>query len=89
MLLRSCPELFWERDENNQTLFHAAIIYRQVHVFNLIYNVGTVRDYIIRLVDNEHNSMLPLAGKLPPMERRGAPQANLQMQREILWFKVF
>ena len=89
MLLRFCPDLLWECDENNRSLFHVAVIYRQVHVFNLIYNVGTVRDCIIGNVDNEHNSMLHLAGMLAPMERLGAPRANLQMQREILWFKVF
>ena len=89
VLLRFCPDLLWECDENNRSLFHVAVIYRQVHVFNLIYNVGTVRDCIIGNVDNEHNSMLHLAGMLPPMERLGAPRANLQMQREILWFKVF
>jgi len=89
VLLRSCPELFWEWDEKNRTLFHVAIIYRQVHVFNLIYNLGTVRDYIIGFIVNERNSMLHLAGMLPATERLGAPRANLQMQREILWFKVF
>ncbi|XP_030942869.1 ankyrin repeat-containing protein ITN1-like [Quercus lobata] len=87
VLLRSCPELFWEWDEKNRTLFHVAIIYRQVHVFNLIYNLGTVRDYIIGFIVNERNSMLHLAGMLPATERLGALRANLQMQREILWFK--
>ena len=89
VLLHHKPDLLWQLNENNQTIFHVAVLYRQVHVFNLIYNVGTFKDYLVGYVDNEGNSMLHLAGQLPQPERLGALRANIQMQREILWFKVF
>ncbi|XP_050261975.1 ankyrin repeat-containing protein ITN1-like isoform X2 [Quercus robur] len=45
------------------------------------------KDYIVGNVDVDKNNMLHLAGMLPLAERLGAPRANLQMQRELLWFK--
>ncbi len=89
LLLRKYPDLLWEVNEKQQSVFHVAVLHRQVHVFNLIYNVAAVKDYIVGNIDIDQNNMLHLAGKLPHVERLGAPRANLQMQRELLWFKVF
>ena len=89
LLLRKYPDLIWEVDEKGRSVFHVAVVHRQEHIFNLIYNIGTMKDYIVGNDDKDGNNMLHLAGMLPPVERLGAPRANLQMQRELLWFKVF
>ena len=89
VLLCKYPDLLWEVNEKKQSVFHVAVLHRQVHVFNLIYNIAAVKDYIVGNIDIDQNNMLHLAGKLPHVERLGAPRANLQMQRELLWFKVF
>ncbi|KAG2668057.1 hypothetical protein I3760_15G142700 [Carya illinoinensis] len=88
--LRTFPGLIWARNERKRSVFHIAIIYRQENVFNLIYNIGAVKDYLVGSKDSNGNNMRRLAGMLPnhDQERLGAPRANLQMQRELLWFKV-
>ena len=89
VLLCKYPDLLWEVDENGRSVFHVAIMYRQEHIFNLIYNIGTMKDYIEGNTDKDGNNMLHLVGMLPDVGRLGAPRANLQMQRELLWYKVF
>jgi hypothetical protein len=89
VLLRKYPDLLWEVDEKGRSIFHVAVVHRQENIFNLIYNIGTMKDYIVGNADKDGNNMLHLAGMLPHVERLGAPRANLQMQRELLWFKVF
>ena len=89
LLLCKYPDLLWEVNDKAQSVFHVAILHRQVHVFNLIENIAAVKDYIVGNIDVDKNNMLHLAGLLPQVERLGAPRANLQMQRELLWFKVF
>ncbi|XP_050261978.1 ankyrin repeat-containing protein NPR4-like [Quercus robur] len=88
LLLCKYPDLLWELNDKAQSVFHVAVLHRQVHVFNLIENIAAVKDYIVGNIDDDKNNMLHLAGKLPPVERLGAPRANLQMQRELLWFKA-
>ena len=89
LLLCKYPDLLWEVNDKAQSVFHVAVLHRQVHVFNLIENIAAVKDYIVGNIDDDENNMLHLAGLLPQVERLGAPRANLQMQRELLWFKVF
>ncbi|KAK9989410.1 hypothetical protein SO802_029649 [Lithocarpus litseifolius] len=88
LLLRNYPDLLWEVNEKGQTIFHVAVLHRHVEVFNLIKNIGAAKEYIVGYIDADKNDMLHLAGMLPQVERLGAPRANLQMQRELLWFKV-
>ncbi|XP_059436360.1 ankyrin repeat-containing protein ITN1-like [Corylus avellana] len=89
ILTRSYPDLLWQKDEKNMTLFNIAIIYRQESVFNLIYEIGTNKDTIGSFLTSETNeNMLHLAGRLPSSDRLSIVSgAALQMQRELLWFK--
>ncbi|KAB1200377.1 Ankycorbin [Morella rubra] len=87
-LLRKYPELLWEKDERGRSVFHVAIVYRQENVFNLIYNTGAVKDYLVGIEDSDGNNMLHLAGMTSKnKEKLSRFRANLLMQQEILWFK--
>jgi ankyrin repeat protein len=90
ILIRSYPDLIWQQNKNNMSLFHIAIEYRQESVFNLIYELGTNKNCLAscKTFDTNEN-MLHLAGKLAPLDRLNIVSgAALQMQRELLWFKV-
>ncbi|XP_059440287.1 ankyrin repeat-containing protein ITN1-like isoform X1 [Corylus avellana] len=89
ILLRSYPDLIWQVNENNMSLFHIAILYRQESVFNLIYELGSNKNYLASCKTFETNeNMLHLAGQLAPLDRLNIVSgAALQMQRELLWFK--
>jgi ankyrin repeat protein len=89
IILRSYPELIWKVDKNYGSLFHVAVLYRQESVFNLIYEIGAIKDNIAAYIVEDNNNMLHLAGKLAPSDRLNLiSSASLQMQRELLWFMV-
>lgn len=82
------PELMFSTDEMERTLFHLAIQCRQEKIYSLIYGLS-IRHALPNLVDKYNNNLLHMAAMLSPLKRlnhiRGAA---LQMQRELLWFKV-
>lgn len=64
-------------------------MHRQEKIFNLIYDIGAHKDLITSYRDNNNHNILHLAGKLAPSEQLHVVSgAALQMQRELLWFKV-
>jgi ankyrin repeat protein len=89
ILIRSYPDLIWKVDHNNRSLFHIAVLYRHETIFNLIYEIGAIKDLIAAYKDDKNNNILHLAGNLAPHNRlQIVSGAALQMQRELLWFKV-
>ena len=88
-LIRSYPNIIWKKDNETQSLFHMAVINRQESVLNLLYETVAVKEIIIAYVDDSKQNILHLAGKLAPPSRLNiVTGAALQMQRELLWFKV-
>ena len=88
-LICTCPRIVWKTDDFHRSLFHIAVIHRQESVFNLIYEIFVVKEVILNYVDAYKQNILHLAGKLAPPNRLNlVPGAALQMQREMLWFKV-
>ncbi|XP_030942847.1 ankyrin repeat-containing protein At5g02620-like isoform X1 [Quercus lobata] len=86
--IRSYPDLIWRKDAEGRSIFHIAVLYRQETVFNLIYEIGVIKDMILTYIDGENQNILHLAGKLaPPSRLNMVSGAALQMQRELLWFE--
>lgn len=89
ILVRSYPDIMWKLDKHNRSLFHVAVSFRQEKVYNLIYEIGSIKYLISTCVDKYNNNMLHLAGRIAPLDRLNIVSgAALQMQRELLWFKV-
>ncbi|KAF5742367.1 ankyrin repeat-containing protein [Tripterygium wilfordii] len=88
-LIPSYPGLIWKVNEQSQSIFHIAVLQRQEKVFNLIHEIGAHKDMITSYKGINNHNILHLAGKLAPMDRLNIVSgAALQMQRELLWFKV-
>lgn len=88
-LLLSYPDLIWKVDEQSQSFFHIAVIHRQERIFKLIYQIGALKDLITSYKSTDNSNMLHLAAKLASPNRLNIVSgAALQMQRELLWFKV-
>ncbi|KAL1825264.1 hypothetical protein ACET3Z_012042 [Daucus carota] len=84
-LLRLCPDITWEIDENKHTIFHVAVIHRQENVYNLLYELGSKK---LGVVDKDGNNILHLAAILPKQNRLNIVSgAAFQMQRELIWFQ--
>lgn len=83
------PDVIWKVDEKRRSIFHIAIKYRHEEIFKLIHEIGTIKDFVATYMDDQGNNMLHLAAKIAPPHRLNCVSgAALQMQRELLWFKV-
>jgi hypothetical protein len=89
-LTHSYPDLLWQLDETKMSIFHNAILSRQESMFNLIYEIGGNKDTLAAYANSEtKDNMLHLAGQLAPSHQLNIVSGvALQMQRELLWFKV-
>ncbi|KAL9992691.1 putative PGG domain, ankyrin repeat-containing domain superfamily [Helianthus debilis subsp. tardiflorus] len=87
-LIRQYPDLIWNVDDNNHTIFHHAVKHRQEDIYNLLYEIGAMKDMIISHRDAKNNNMLHLVGKISEQKRlEDVSGVALQMQRELLWFQ--
>ncbi|XP_065632968.1 uncharacterized protein LOC111994291 isoform X1 [Quercus suber] len=86
-LIRFDFSLLWE-EENDKRIFHIAVEKRHENIFNLLYEIGPIKDLIVDKKDVGGNNMLHLVARMVPQEKLNAISgAALQMQRELLWFK--
>ncbi|XP_042513900.1 uncharacterized protein LOC122088651 isoform X2 [Macadamia integrifolia] len=75
-------------DHGHQTIFHYAISNRQEKIFNLIHDLGPIKNDIAGMADKSKNLMSHLAAREAPIQRLNqVPGAALQLQRELLWYK--
>ncbi|GKB02257.1 ankyrin repeat-containing domain, PGG domain protein, partial [Tanacetum coccineum] len=87
-LIRLCPDLIWKLDDNNQTIFHIAVKHRHEGIYNLLYEIGAMKDMITPIKDRQDNNMLHLVGKSAKEKRlEDVSGVALQMQRQLLWFQ--
>ncbi|KAJ7969320.1 Ankyrin repeat-containing protein [Quillaja saponaria] len=88
-LLSYCPDLIWEVDNKNRSIIHIAVLYRHAGIFNLIHELGSIKEIIVAFVDDDDkNNLLHLAAKLAPADQLNLISgAALQMQLELLWFE--
>ena len=69
-LINSYPDLVWATDCQSRSIIHVAILYRHANIFNLIHDIGPIKDILATYnEDAEENNILHLAAKLPPPER--------------------
>ncbi|CAB4313811.1 unnamed protein product [Prunus armeniaca] len=88
VLINAYPDLLWETDDENRTIFHVAVLYRHASIFNLVHETGSIKDIIVTFTDDENNNILHLAAKLAPQNQLNLVSgAALQMQRELVWFE--
>nr|XP_023888040.1 uncharacterized protein LOC112000165 [Quercus suber]POE66706.1 serine/threonine-protein phosphatase 6 regulatory ankyrin repeat subunit a [Quercus suber] len=86
-LIRFDFSLLWGQ-KNDKRIFHIAVEQRHENIFNLLYEIGPIKDLIVDKKDVGGNNMLHLVARMVPQEKLNAISgAALQMQRELLWFK--
>uniref|UniRef100_A0A803QF84 Ankyrin repeat-containing protein n=1 Tax=Cannabis sativa TaxID=3483 RepID=A0A803QF84_CANSA len=87
-LIHAQPDLVWDVDEKNRTIFHIAVLNRHSKIFNLIHEIGSVKDVIITYQDDDNNNILHMAATLPPPSKLDHKLGGtLQIRKEISWFK--
>ncbi|KAG6392177.1 hypothetical protein SASPL_146388 [Salvia splendens] len=88
-LFKNDHNLLYKVNESTHSIFHVAVLRRYAKVFKLMFELGGTKDLIASYIDNDGNNILHLAGRLAPQNQLDSiPGAAMQMQREVLWFKV-
>lgn len=88
-LIRKYPDLIWKLNDDGQSIFHIAVKHRHEGIYNILYEIGSMKDLITPLKDKNDNNMLHLVGKIAKKKQlEDVSGVALQMQRELLWFKV-
>ncbi|KAK9938933.1 hypothetical protein M0R45_015644 [Rubus argutus] len=88
VLMSSYPELVWETDEKNRTIIHVAVLHRHASIFNLVHEIGSIKDVILTYEDDQGNNIVHMAAKVAPQNQLNlVPGVALQMQRELVWFE--
>ncbi|PIN17148.1 26S proteasome regulatory complex, subunit PSMD10 [Handroanthus impetiginosus] len=86
MIARSDLDLLLKFDEDGQSVFHIAVLYRQERVFSLIHSIGMMKIFITEQIDAKGNNILHLVGESPPARREFvAYEAFTQARRQLLW----
>ncbi|XP_023745493.1 uncharacterized protein LOC111893656 isoform X5 [Lactuca sativa] len=87
-VIRQYPHLVREVNDNNHSIFHVAVSHRHEGIYNLLYEIGALRNLIITLEDKNGNNMLHLVGESAKINRlQHIPGVGLQLHLETLWFK--
>ncbi|KAJ4824512.1 hypothetical protein Tsubulata_039579, partial [Turnera subulata] len=87
-ILDVCPSLINARDSQDRSLIMTATASRQEKIFRFLVRREHAKIEISVDSDNDGNTMLHLAGLLPPAAQLAKISgAALQMQRELQWFK--
>ncbi|GJT89688.1 ankyrin repeat-containing domain, PGG domain protein [Tanacetum coccineum] len=58
------PDLIWKINDNGLSVFHIAVKHRHEGIYNLLYEIGAMKDMITPLRDEHENNMLHLVGKI-------------------------
>ncbi|XP_076960444.1 uncharacterized protein LOC143636837 [Bidens hawaiensis] len=85
-LLRTYPHLMFDRNEDELTIFHVAVMHRHHGIYSLLYEIGSSKDDICMIRDKSGNNLLHLVGKTSK-EMAAKTSTSLLMQRELRWFK--
>ncbi|XP_060675848.1 ankyrin repeat-containing protein NPR4 [Ziziphus jujuba] len=87
-LMHFNPDLLWVKDTERGTIFHVAVENRHEDIFNLLFELGAIKDFIAKHIPSNDNNLLHFAAKLLPQKKLNTVSgAALQMHRELLWYK--
>ena len=88
-LIRFDFELLLKKNNQKKSIFHIAVEKRHESIFILLNELGSIGEIIVEGILEGQNNILHLAAGLAPQEKLNAISGvALQMQRELLWFKV-
>ncbi|XP_030948946.1 inversin-like [Quercus lobata] len=81
-------DLLWKR-KDSKSIFHIAVEKRHESIFKLLNEIGLIGDLIVGRIFEDGSNILHLAARLAPQDMlKAISGAALQMQLELLWFKV-
>ncbi|MFS7909336.1 putative ankyrin repeat-containing domain, PGG domain, ankyrin repeat-containing domain superfamily [Helianthus anomalus] len=87
-LIDEYPDLIWKRNDDGQIIFHIAVAHRHHDIYNLLYEIGSMKDLLTPMTDKEGNNILHLVGKDPQINAyEDWVVTPFQMLTDFLWYQ--
>nr|XP_043637749.1 ankyrin repeat-containing protein ITN1-like [Erigeron canadensis] len=87
-VIKQYPHLVTEVNENNQSIFHVAVLNGHEGIYKLLYEMGSINELIVAREDKNGNNMLHLVGRSSASKRlQNIQGVGLRLNPELLWFK--
>lgn len=92
-LIRQYPEQVLALNDNKQSIFHVAVTHRYRGIYSLLHVLGSMKESIVDLEDENGNNMLHLVGILSKTTRsdyllKDIPGPAAQLLTDLAWFQV-
>ncbi|MFS7983129.1 putative ankyrin repeat-containing domain-containing protein [Helianthus anomalus] len=88
-LIREYPDVICMKNDDGHSIFHIAVSHRYLDIYNLINEIGSMKDLINTMTDQQGNNILHLVGinpeKNPYKDTLAAPY---KLESELFWYKV-
>ncbi|XP_024978639.1 protein ACCELERATED CELL DEATH 6-like isoform X1 [Cynara cardunculus var. scolymus] len=85
-VIRQYPHLALDVNDDNQSIFHVAVLHRNEGIYKLLHEIDHIRNSIVTLEDKNGNNMLHLVSQ-STMGYRRLMVSGLQMNKERLWYR--
>lgn len=86
-LFHRFPDIIYEDVEVGQGILQAAVSNRNEDVYNLLFKLSGMKELVASYVDESGNNALHIAANLGPSDKWNTLPIDLQIQRELSWFK--
>ncbi|MFS7983133.1 putative ankyrin repeat-containing domain-containing protein [Helianthus anomalus] len=88
-LIREYPDVIYMKNDDGHSIFHISVSHRHLNIYNLINEIGPMKDLITTMTDHQGNNILHLVGmnpeKNPYEDSLAAPK---KLKSELFWYKV-
>ncbi|KAL7588733.1 hypothetical protein Lser_V15G40736 [Lactuca serriola] len=92
VLIRQYPKAVLHQNDNKMTLFQVAVLCRCLGIFNLLCCVGSIKESIITVEDENGNNLLHLVGILEEAtmsnQWQDFQEPDVEMAEKEKWFKM-
>ncbi|CAH1430529.1 unnamed protein product [Lactuca virosa] len=87
-IIRTYPEVLTKRNEDGHTIFHVAVMHRQLDLYNVLFYEVESKRFGSNEVDNHGNTLLHLVGMTSKRaELESTTRSFLLLQKEYLWIQ--
>ncbi|KAK8466043.1 hypothetical protein PHAVU_009G240655 [Phaseolus vulgaris] len=88
VIMSTYPDLLWELNTMGRSIIHVAAFHRHANIFNLIHELGPIKEFLFTFVDDEGNTLLHCVAEIAQSDRLNIVSgAAFQMMLELTWFE--
>ncbi|KAJ0733033.1 putative ankyrin repeat-containing domain superfamily [Helianthus annuus] len=88
-LIREYPDVICMKNDDGHSIFHIAVSHRCQNIYNLINEIGPMKDVITTMTDHQGNNILHLVGMNPEKNPyHDSLAAPYKLRSELRWYKV-